>query len=105
MEMPAWLDMLGRLTDRSGGFFRRLGDLESNIYRDILEDIAIDRPIHVAGLARSGSTVLLEMMASHPDTGTHRYRDFPGQFLITIPWHYPTHHHQCLDSPGSNPHR
>jgi hypothetical protein len=77
MEMPGWLDMLGRLTDRSGGLVRRLGDLESSIHRDTLDKIAIDRPIHVAGLARSGSTVLLEMMASHPDTATHRYRDFP----------------------------
>jgi hypothetical protein len=77
MEMPAWLDMLGRLTDRFGGIVRRLGDLESNIHRDTLDEITIDRPIHVAGLARSGSTVLLEMMASHPDTATHRYRDFP----------------------------
>jgi hypothetical protein len=77
MEMPGWLDMLGRLTDRAGGLVRRLGDLESSIHRDTLDEIAIDRPIHVAGLARSGSTVLLEMMASHPDTATHRYRDFP----------------------------
>lgn len=77
MEMPGWLDMLGRLTDRAGSLVRRLGDLESSIHRDTLDEIAVDRPIHVAGLARSGSTVLLEMMASHPDTATHRYRDFP----------------------------
>ena len=37
----------------------------------------IDRPIYVSGLARSGSTILLEMLASHPDTATHRYRDSP----------------------------
>ena len=75
--MPGWLDLLGRLTDRAGGLARRLGNLESSFHRDTLDDIAIDRPIHVAGLARSGSTMLLEMMASHADTATHRYRDFP----------------------------
>jgi hypothetical protein len=77
MEMPGWLDLLGRLMDRVGGLGRRLGNLESSIHRDALDEIAVDRPIHVAGLARSGSTILLEMMASHADTATHRYRDFP----------------------------
>ena len=75
--MPGWLDMLGRLSDRAGGLLRRLGNLESSFHRDALDEIAVDRPIHIAGLARSGSTVLLEMMAAHAETATHRYRDFP----------------------------
>jgi len=79
--MPGWLDTLGRLTDRAGGVLRRLGNLESNVYRDALDSIAIDRPIFVAGLARSGSTILLEILAAHEDTATHRYRDFPPVML------------------------
>lgn len=77
MEMPGWLDMLGRLTDRAGGWMRWLGNLESSAHRDELDEISIDRPIYVAGLARSGSTILLEMLARHPNAATHRYRDFP----------------------------
>ena len=43
----------------------------------------IDRPVYVYGLARSGSTVLLEALAQVPGFATHRYADFP--FLYT-PW-------------------
>lgn len=75
--MPGWLDMLGRLMDRAGGFMRRLGNLESSAHRNPLDSIEIDRPVYVAGLARSGSTILLEMLARHPDAATHRYRDLP----------------------------
>ena len=42
-----------------------------------LDAIAIDRPFYVAGLARSGSTILLELLAGRPGVATHRYRDFP----------------------------
>ena len=77
MEMPGWLDMLGRLMDKAGTLMRRVGNLESSAHRDILDEIAIDRPIYVTGLARSGSTILLEMLARHPDAATHRYRDLP----------------------------
>lgn len=46
-----------------------------------LERIEIDRPIFIAGLARSGTTMLLELFAQVPEVATHRYRDFP--FLFT----------------------
>jgi Sulfotransferase family len=85
MEMPGWLDVLGRLVDRTPGLMRRLGDLESSIHRDALEGIVIDRPIYIAGVARAGSTILLETLASHPKTATHRYRDFPP-IMVPILW-------------------
>ena len=56
--------------------WRRLGDLESSVLREQLEGVPISRPIYIAGLARSGSTILLEMLAAHPDAATHQYRDF-----------------------------
>ena len=77
MEMPGWIDMLGGLMDRAGGLMRWMGNLESSTHRDVLDEIPLDRPIYVAGLARSGSTILLEVLARHPDAATHRYRDFP----------------------------
>jgi hypothetical protein len=42
--------------------------------------VAIDRPIYIAGMARSGSTILLEALAAHPGAATHKYKDFPCVF-------------------------
>lgn len=80
MEMPRWLDALGSFIDRTAGFWQKLGDLESSSHRAELDAIPIDRPIYVAGLARSGSTILLELLAEQPGVATHRYRDFPPIF-------------------------
>ncbi len=80
LEMPGWLDRLGGFVERTGNFWRRLGDLESRVFAAELEEIPIDRPIYVTGLARAGTTVLLELLASRPGVATHRYRDFPPVF-------------------------
>jgi hypothetical protein len=48
-----------------------------------LNAIPIESPIFVCGLARSGTTILLEELSKLAPLGTHRYRDFP--FLMT-PW-------------------
>jgi hypothetical protein len=37
-------------------------------------------PIYVCGLARSGSTLLHEVIASHPGVATHRVKDYPLVF-------------------------
>ena len=77
MDMPGWLDRLGALIDRTGKFWQRLGDVESSVYADELDAIRIDRPIYIVGLARSGTTIALELLGSLPGVATHRYRDFP----------------------------
>lgn len=72
--------------------WKRLGNLETFAHRDRLADINVERPIYIAGIARSGSTILLEAIAAHKDVGTHQYRDFPA--LFTPVWwnqaHQPT---------------
>jgi hypothetical protein len=55
--------------------------IESRLLRRKLESVYIDRPIFVTGLARSGTTMLLELVAQGHRVATHRYRDFP--FLMT----------------------
>lgn len=60
-----------------------LGNLESRVLSDRLGEVAISKPIYIAGLARSGTTILLELLARHPDLVTHRYRDFPP---VLTPW-------------------
>ncbi len=77
MEMPAWLDRLGGMVERRAGFWQRLGDLESKVYAHELESVPLDRPVYVTGLARAGTTILLEVLAARPGVATHRYRDFP----------------------------
>ncbi|MBS3821724.1 MAG: sulfotransferase [Phycisphaerae bacterium] len=36
--------------------------------------------MYIAGVARSGTTILTEMLARHPDVTSHRYSDFPNVF-------------------------
>lgn len=79
-EVAWWVDRLGRHIERHPAFWTRLGNLESGILKDEIAKIRIEAPIYVAGLARAGSTFLLETLAEHTDTVTHRYRDFPPVF-------------------------
>ena len=69
------------LAHQASGILQGLGDWETRRLRRELEPIRIDRPIFLTGLARSGTTILLEQLARIPGVATHRYRDFP--FLMT----------------------
>lgn len=87
MEVSRLQDTLGRFVERHTGLLVRLGNLETRFAADVLEGVRIDRPVYVTGLARSGSTILLEFLAAHPDAVTHRYKDFP--FLhIPLWWNW-----------------
>lgn len=60
-----------------------LADLETRVLRRRLEFQPIVSPIFISGLARSGTTILLEALAGHPDVGSHQYRDYP---LVLLPY-------------------
>lgn len=77
VEMAGWIDTIGGFVARTPGFWQWLAKVETSSNRDALDAIRIEKPIYVTGLARSGSTILLELLESHPATGSHRYRDFP----------------------------
>lgn len=64
-------------------FFYRLGNVESALLRGEIEHTRIIHPIYITGLARAGSTLLLEVLAAHPQTATHLNRDFP---FVPIPY-------------------
>jgi hypothetical protein len=74
--------MLSTLAERHPALLLRLGRWEASWSSDDLAGQSVDRPIYVTGLARSGSTILLELLAAHEEVATHQYRDFP---LIPIP--------------------
>jgi hypothetical protein len=75
--------LLVRLADQAESLLRSLGDLETAWLRRRLRDISIESPVFIAGLARSGTTILLGELSKLVGFGTHRYRDFP--FVMT-PW-------------------
>lgn len=76
--------LLTSLVTRHTGLWKKLGNAESKLLALDIEDITITAPIYVSGLARSGSTILLEMLADQNDTASHTYGDFP--FLFTPCW-------------------
>lgn len=73
--------LLCRLAYRLPGMLKRLGDMETEQLRDRLEEIPLERPVFITGLARSGTTLLLNIFSMLEGVGTHRYRDFPFLFL------------------------
>lgn len=83
VEIDNWTDRLGRLVERYPRFWLTLGNWETRLLKEQIDGVEIDRPVYIAGLARSGSTILLELLAKHPDLATHRYRDFP---MVLTPW-------------------
>ena len=82
MQVPRSIHMFSTLAERHQALLLRLGRWETSSAGDALAEQTIDRPIYVTGLARSASTILLELLAAHPEVATHQYRDFP---LIPIP--------------------
>ncbi len=68
----------GAVATRWPGLGRRLADIETRAVRADIVDVRIERPIYVCGVARAGSTLLLELLAEVPGVTTHRYADYPG---------------------------
>lgn len=80
-DVPWWLHRLGGFVDRHPRFWLRLAKLETSAAAQHLEDVRITAPIFICGLARSGSTLLHEVVASHPAVATHRIKDYPFVFM------------------------
>ncbi|HNP64540.1 MAG TPA: sulfotransferase [Woeseiaceae bacterium] len=76
-HVPAGLHRASRLVAATTGLWKALGNLESRILGSELDGVEIAKPVFVSGLARSGSTILTEIISRHPETGGHHYSDFP----------------------------
>lgn len=61
--------------------WKGLGRLETKTLGRKVEAQSVEAPVYIAGMARSGSTILLKVIASHPDVATHQYRDFPFVYV------------------------
>ncbi len=73
---------LARAASALKGSLWTLGNLETRMHARRLDSVKIERPVYVCGLARAGSTMLLELLAKQPGVVSHRYQDFP---FVTIP--------------------
>jgi hypothetical protein len=69
---------------RHRAFWLWLGRLESSLLAEDMRRVAVRMPLYVCGLARSGSTLLHEVVSSHPGVATHRMKDYP--MLFTPYW-------------------
>ena len=68
------------------GCWKAIGNMESSILADKLDTVAIEKPVYVSGLARSGSTILLEILNEIPGIVSQRYVDFPPVYT-PYAWH------------------
>lgn len=72
---------------RLAPLLRALGDIESDVLARRLAALELEAPVFIAGLARSGTTMMLSILAQAQGAATHRYRDFP--FLFTpVLWNW-----------------
>jgi hypothetical protein len=58
-----------------------LDKLETMSLGSNVKDIIIDKPIFITGLARAGTTIVLEMLSKHPDLATHKYKHLLMPYL------------------------
>ena len=61
-------------------FWLGMANLETAVIAQEASRIAITLPVYISGLARSGSTLLHEVVASHPSVATQRINDYPLVF-------------------------
>ncbi len=81
MKLGAFDYFLARMSSMGAPLFRELGDMETQWLGEEIKNTLIDRPIFVTGLARAGTTILLNLLSQIEGVATHQYRDFP--FLFT----------------------
>jgi hypothetical protein len=96
--------LMTRFAGAASGMLKMLAELETDALGDRLQRIRLDRPTFIAGLARAGTTVLLELFAQVPEVGTHRYRDFPFLF-VPYWWNRYQDRFARREAPVERPHR
>lgn len=79
-RFDTWGHLLGRFVRHTAGLWVLLGKLESSLLDERLAAVPIVEPIYVSGLARAGTTIVLEVLAAHRSVATHRYRDYPSVY-------------------------
>lgn len=73
---------LHRCAFASGGIQKKLATIETAFFQQELKSIKVENPVFIAGLPRSGSTILLRIIASQSDFATLRYTQMP---FVSLP--------------------
>jgi hypothetical protein len=76
-QVQRWVDYLGGFIEQTKNFWVRLGNLESKFLKEEISQVQIEKPIYVSGLARSGTTILLEILSRHRGVVSYQYKDYP----------------------------
>jgi hypothetical protein len=84
-------------------FWLWLGRRESSLLAEEVRRVVVRMPIYVCGLARSGSTLLHEVICSHPGVATLRMKDYP--MLFTPYWWRRATANQRPQPPRERPHK
>ncbi len=71
---------LGKVIFANPKLWIKFGDFESKFLQAKISLYKPNQPIYITGLARSGTTFMLENLAKHPDCVSHQYRDYPMIF-------------------------
>jgi hypothetical protein len=79
-RVTSWVRRCGGFVANNRDLWIHLAKVETKLRAADIEDVAIDRPVFVCGLARAGTTILLETLARHRQLGSHRYSDNPFVF-------------------------
>ncbi len=72
-EFPTPMYFIAKLVSSYPFLGNALNRLESTVMKKRIERTTIDRPTYITGMARAGTTVMLEMLSQHPDVATHQY--------------------------------
>jgi hypothetical protein len=72
-DFPAPLYYLAKLLKRYPVVANFLHDVETAYLRNRIEDLQVHSPVYITGLARAGTTVVLDMLTQHPALAAHRY--------------------------------
>jgi len=79
-HVPAGLYWKTAFFARTRPLWRALSRIESAFVGDLISDHPIDAPVFIAGVPRSGTTILVEILSRHPALASHRYGDFPNVY-------------------------
>ena len=80
MKIPASLYWRTKMMLWFKPIYKSLGDFESWLLKTELASTPIKKPIYITSLARSGTTIITEILSKAENVCSHTYGDFPGVF-------------------------
>jgi len=84
--------VISKFFDKFDHFSFLLDKIETKMLFNDVDKTRIDKPVYITGLARAGTTIVLELLHKHPDLATHRYQHLFIPYipnLISVILNYP----------------